>query len=153
MRLLNLPLPIFAAALAQFDPPQVSGPAWVNSFLIALFVLGYFLNLMGKFPFASGERREASFREDDRRRLGDIHEIVTAEDTARPRWPRVWAPLAETVRIAALVEELAGLREDWRDERESWKTERARMELRITGLEDTVRRQEHALRHGAGGSA
>ena len=152
-RILSLPLPIFAAAIIQqVEPPAISAPAWVNSFLIGVFVLGYFLNLVGKFPGATGERRTASFTDADRRKLEDMFSIVTAEDTAKARWPRVWAPIAETLRIQALVEELAKLRgqwemehAEWKLERADWKAERARMERRITELEDVVRRQEHAL--------
>ena len=55
MRLLNLPLPIFAATLAQgIEPPEMSGPAWTQAFLVGAFVFAYILNLLGKFPGASG---------------------------------------------------------------------------------------------------
>lgn len=83
----------------------------------------------------------------------DMHQIIMTEDTNRPRWPRVWAPIAETIRIQALLEELANLRNDWNEERSEWKKERARLDLRITQLEETIKMQDHALRSSAGGSA
>ena len=120
----------------------------------------YILNLLGKFPGASGERREASFRDGDRSKLDAVHEVVTREDSDKPGWRMVWHSSRETREMRDLLIELSDLRDDWATEREEWatereewKTERARLDRRITELEDTVRRQEHALKYGAGGSA
>ena len=154
MRLLNLPVPIFTAAIIQqVEPVNVTGPGWVVALATGAFVVLWFLNAIGKLPGGGSERREASFKDTDRGQLNEIHGIVTAEDVARPRWPRVWAPLQETLEIRDLVAELADLRQAWEAERAEWKVERARMEHRITELEDVVRRQEHALKYGAGGAA
>src|SRR3990167_10497212 len=122
MRLLNLPVPIFAAALVQgVDPPAVTGPGWFVAIFTGAFVVLWFLNVIGKLPGAIGsERRGASFRDADRTKLDAVHEIVTAEDAAtRPRWPRVWAPMKETLETHELVRELAELRATWERERRS----------------------------------
>ena len=161
MRILNLPLPIFAAALLQIEPPQLSAPAWVNSFLIALFVLGYFLNLAGKFPFTSSERRNGGFGDEDRKQqatqatqavqVADIHRTVTREDADKPGWPMVWHSSRESREMCAAMTKLAGLADTWVRDREEWKDKQASMERRITELEETIRRQGHVLKYGTGG--
>lgn len=152
MRLLNLPLPIFAAALVQqIEPPAISAPAWVTAFLVGVFVLAYVLNLVGKFPGAAGERRESGYTEADRTRLTEVHGVVTREDSDKPGWHMVWYPARETREIRDLLIELSDLREDWAAEREEWRAERSRMETRITHLEEVNRIQGHALQHGNGG--
>lgn len=165
MRLLNLPIPIFSATLVQgIDPPQLSAPAWVNSFLVAIFVLAYVLNLAGKFPGGSAERREASFKDADRKKLDAMHEIVTREDSDKPGWRMVWHPARETREMRDLLIELSDLREDWAIERSECKEDRARLVAeheqerqrwneRMSRLEEANTRYEVALRHGAGGAA
>ena len=154
MRLLNLPVPIFTAALIQqVEPLNVTGPGWVVALATGAFVVLWFLNAIGKLPGGTSERRGASFKDDDRRKLEAMHEIVTREDTDKPGWRLVWHPARETREIRDLLIELSDLREDWAAEREEWKVERARLELRIAHLEDVNRRQEHALKYGAGGAA
>jgi hypothetical protein len=147
MRLLNLPLPIFAAILApQVEPPGMSPmPAWVAAIAAWIFVLGWFLQQWGKLPGVSGERRSTCFCDEDRRKLTEMHGIVTAEDDNLPRWRRVWSPTKETLETLELVHELAALRLAWEAERKEWQAERSRLESRITHLEEINRMQEHAL--------
>src|SRR3990167_120658 len=153
LRLLNLPVPLFTAAIIQeVEPLNVTGPGWVVAVATGAFVVLWFSNAIGKLPGGSSDRREASFLDSDRAKLDLIHEIVTAADVARPRRPRGGARGKETVELRTLVEELAELRTTWEMERAEWKVDRSRMERRITELEDIVCRQESALNHGAGGT-
>lgn len=146
MRLLNLPLPIFAAVLApQVEPPGAAqAPAWMAAFFAGIFTLGWFLEKWGKLPGTSGDRRAPGFGDADRTHLDQVHEVVTREDTEKPGWRMVWNPSRETREIRDLLRELTELKAVWQEERADWKRERARMEERITFLEDALRRQEHA---------
>jgi len=166
MRLLNLPIPVFAAILApQVEPPGASAmPAWVAAVAAWIFVLGWFLQAYSKLPGASGERRAPGACEDCQRKVAAMHEIVTREDADKPGWRMVWYPARETREIRDLLTELADLREDWAAEREECKRDRARMiaeheqertrmDQRLKDLEVANLRYETALRHGAGGAA
>jgi hypothetical protein len=165
VRILALPLPIFVASLADsLTMPELSGPAWAQAIMIGMFVFGYFLNLVGKFPGAGGERREASFTGADRTRLDTVYEVVTREDSDKPGWRMVWHPARETREMRDLLIELSDLREDWAAERAECKEDRAKMIVeheqerhrwheRLSRLEDANARYESALRHGAGGGA
>lgn len=152
MRFLDLPVPVFTAVLVpQIDTSVMNTPAWIGVFFAGFFTFGWFLDRYQKLPGAAN-KQAAGFGDVDRRKLEDVHAIVMTEDADKPRWPRVWAPIAETLRIEALLEELTALRTqweieraEWKVERTEWKAERGRMERRITELEDVVRRQEHAL--------
>ncbi len=152
MRILNLPLPIFAAVLApQVEPPGAAqAPAWMAAFFAGIFTLGWFLQQWGKLPGAASDRRATGFGDGDRTKLDQVHEVVTREDQEKPGWRMVWNPAKETREIHELLRELADLKEVWMEERETWKRERASMEERIVRLEDTVRRQERALDRGVG---
>ena len=141
MRLLNLPLPIFAAILTpQLETAaQSPTPGWVAAVAAWIFVLGWFLQQWGKLPGANGERRTHMFTPQDRARMEAIYGAVKRNDPEKPDWPMVWSATHET------VTRLAELAELWQEDREAWKYERARMEVRITQLEEVVRLQEHAL--------
>jgi hypothetical protein len=146
LRLLNLPLPIFTAVLVQqIEPPTVTGPGWLVAIFTGAFVVLWFLNAIGRLPGAHGERRAPSFGDQDRAHLVEIHKTVTREDSDKPGWPMVWHSGKESREVCAAVTRLAGLADVWEEDREEWRRDRARMEARITLLEDTVRRQEHAL--------
>lgn len=167
MRLLNLPLPIFAAALAQpIDSPAMSAPAWITAAGVGAFVVLYFLNAAGRLPFANAERRTTSFDDTARHKLDEMHAIVMAEDEVLPRWRKVWSPTRETIATLDLVRELAEMRVTWEEERqdwraandacqaqrakesEQWNAERGHMETRIMRLEETIRSQERAIDRG-----
>ena len=166
-RILSLPLPIFAAALAQpIDSPAMSAPAWITAAGVGAFVVLYFLNAAGRLPFANAERRTTGFDDTARHKLDEMHAIVMAEDEVLPRWRKVWSPTRETIATLDLVRELAEMRVTWEEERQEWhatndacqaqrtkerdewSAERARMERRITQLEETVRLQERAIDRG-----
>ena len=160
MRLLNLPLPIFSAILApQVEPPGAAqAPAWVAAFFAGVFTLGWFLQQWGKLPGAVSDRRAGGFWDTDRAHLDQVHEVVTREDQEKPGWRMVWHSSKEVREMREAIARLAGLaevwvqdREDWRRDREEWRQDRARMETRITNLEEVNRLQEHALDRGAGG--
>lgn len=157
MKLLNLPIPIIASLLVQADRPAMDGPAWYAGAVATLFLVAYVLNITGKFPGASGERRTASYTDSDRviasataAKVKDIYEIVVREDAEKPGWRMVWAPAKETRDIREATLRFAVLADAWVEDREEWKHERADLQQRITRLEDIIRQQEHALRaHGS----
>ena len=152
MRLLDLPIPVIAAVIApQIEPPEMSTAAWVAAIVGVAYVLLSYLNWIGRLPGAAGERRVGGFGDDDRARLTEMHAVVTREDVDKPGWRMVWYPARETREIRNLLIELSDLREDWEAEREEWQKERARMEARITHLEEVNRIQEHALEARGGG--
>lgn len=158
MRLLNAPVPIIAAIAAQeLAPPRVEGPAWVTAALAGAFLVLWFLDKAGRLPFSSSERRTGGYTDTDRAiaatvaaQLAAVHEIVVREDSEKPGWRMVWAPGKETREVRDTVQHLARLADLWAEDRERWDHERAKLEQRITQLEDVVRRQEHALQ-GRGG--
>lgn len=146
MRLLNLPIPVFAAILVpQIEPPQMSAPAWVAAIIGVAYVLLSYLNWIGRLPGATAERRAGGYGDDDRARLVKVHEIIVREDPDKPNWPMVWRASKEMRDAHAVLASLAELKDVWIEDRGEWRRERSRMEARITLLEDTVRRQEHAL--------
>jgi len=146
MRALNIPLPVIAALLVpQMEAPHVTGPGYVAAALGGAWLVLWWLEKIGRLPGGSGgERRGHTFGDRDRARLDEVHKTVTREDAAKPGWPMVWAPADEVREIRDLVRELVDLKAIWQDEREVWKRERARMEERITHLEDSLRARDHA---------
>lgn len=146
MRLLNLPIPVIAAVIApQIEPPTMSTPAWVAAIVGVAYVLLSYLNWAGRLPGANAERRMQTFTEEDRSRLAEVHRTVMREDPDRPGVPMVWRQTREMLAAHAALTSLAELKDVWVQDREEWRADRARMEQRITQLEEVNRRQEHAL--------
>lgn len=152
-KILAIPWPVVLAAATQvIEPLEVDGPAWMTAFLVGVFVVLWALNAMGRLPFQSMDRRAHPFGDTERQKFDQMYEIVTAEDNTKPRWRKVWASTKETLEVHALITELADLRVTWEAERKEWQVERARMEHRITELEDTIRRQNNVLSNPRGGA-
>jgi hypothetical protein len=160
---MSFPVPIFAAVIRE-AAPQAIGPDWLVGASAAAFTLLWFLNAIGKLPGGGGERREASFKDEDRSRLADIHAVVTREDSDKPGWRMVWHSARETREMRDLLVELSDLREDWATERQECKDDRVRLVAeheqerqrwheRLSRLEEANIRYEAALQHGAGGVA
>ena len=147
LRILNAPLPIITAVVMQEipQPMMTGGPGWAVAVLTGIFIVLWFLNAIGRLPGASGDRRTASFRDEDRARLVKVHEIIVREDPDKPNWPMVWRASKEMRDAHAVLASLAELKDVWIEDRDEWRRERSRMEERIVRLEDTVRRQERAL--------
>ena len=153
LRFLNLPIPIIAAVLVpQIEPPQMSAPAWVAAIIGVAYVLLSYLNWIGRLPGATAERRAGGYGDDDRRQVStlsaqvaEVYRTVTREDPEKPGWPMVWRSSKEMRAAHEALISLSELKDVWVQDREEWRRDRSRMEARITLLEDTVRRQEHAL--------
>ena len=147
LRVLNAPLPIITAVVMQEipQPMMTGGPGWAVAVMTGVFIVLWFLNAIERLPGARGNRRVASFHDEDRARLQEIHRTVIREDPDRPGWPMIWRSSKEMRTAHEVLANLSALKDVWLEDREEWKHDRSRMEERIARLEDTVRRQEHAL--------
>lgn len=167
MKLLQLPIPILVVALQAADHPEPVGPAWYGGVVATLFLIAYILNVLGKFPGASNERRTASYTDEDRSRdnasasavaavlkaIGDLakqveemHKTVTREDVDKPGWPMVWNSSKESREMRAALMDLARLVGDWVEH------DRSTLELRIQRLEDARRQGDRARATGTEGA-
>lgn len=145
MRLFNIPVPIIAL-MASETLPLPDGPQWFMGAISALFFVAYLLKSYGKLPGSGGERREASFQDADRKRLEEVHKIMVREDPDKTGYPMVWGiSYREHKDVREGMTTFTRLAGIWEADRTEWHEERARLERRVTVLEETVRTQETAL--------
>jgi hypothetical protein len=149
-KLFTLPLPILAGLASQEVIPRMpnagQGPEWLVGASAAAFTILWLLNTIGKLPGGTVERREIGFHDGDRSHLEDIHRTVMREDQSGPGWPILFNSPQE---MRAFRDGLVGVGDLIRmlkEDREELKNERAQLELRITRMEEIIRRQDTALR-------